>query len=224
MANPLPLFVLHDSDCWLLDYDRDVVLESSGRVAGRVQAARPAPPSRLQLGRSLPPLSLRMAAISIPPSPQVLSTMTSRRVPLATVPNATNSPYRAVATAAGKRQRSYASDQRELAYGQPPPAKKQIIEVDDAESRRNPLLRGTGRNPPNAFTRKLEAIRDGKPAPKPVERVQKATSENLETIRQWQKHYRRAFPGFVFYFESIPEDARIKATRQIQALGAVRLS
>ena len=162
-----------------------------------------------------------MAAVSIPPSPQVLSDMTSRRVPLANVPNATNSPFRAVAAAATKRQRSYASDQRELTYGQPPPAKKQMVEVDDAEARRNGLVRKSGYNPPNAFQRRLEAVRDAKAHARPLEKTQRATSENLETIRQWQKHYRKMFPQFVFYFESITEDVRSRVSRQAQLLGAV---
>ncbi|OCK77563.1 hypothetical protein K432DRAFT_303934 [Lepidopterella palustris CBS 459.81] len=144
--------------------------------------------------------------------------MASRRVPLANVPNATNSPIRAVAAAATKRQRSYACDQRELTYGQPPP-KKQMVEVDDAESRQG-LVRRSGHNPPNAFTRKLEAVREAKAPTRTTEKSQKATSENLETIRQWQKHYRRIFPSFVFYFESFPEDMRIKVSRQAHLLGA----
>ncbi|OCL08873.1 hypothetical protein AOQ84DRAFT_363742 [Glonium stellatum] len=146
--------------------------------------------------------------------------MTTRRVPLANVPNATNSPFRAVAAAATKRQRSYASDQRELTYGQPPPAKKQMVEVDDAESRRNGLVRKSGYIPPNAFQRRLEAVRDTKAHAKSLEKTQRATSENLETIRQWQKHYRKMFPQFVFYFESITDDVRGRVSRQAQLLGA----
>jgi regulatory subunit for Cdc7p protein kinase len=161
-----------------------------------------------------------MAAVSIPPSPQVISTMTSRRVPLASIPNATNSPFRAVAAAASKRQRSHASDQRELAYGQPPPAKKLIVEVDDAEARRHGLGRRTTHNP-NAFQRKLEAARETKVSSKAAERPQKSTNENLESIRQWQKHYKRMFPTFVFYFDSMPDDVRSRASRQAHTLGAV---
>jgi len=124
-------------------------------------------------------------------------------------------------TAATKRSRSHASDQRELTYGQPPPAKKQIIEVEDQEARRNALLRKAGYNAPTSFQKKLEALRESKPVQKTPERNQRVTSENLESIRQWQKHYRKAFPQFVFYFESIPDDVRVKASRQVQSLGAV---
>src|SRR5947209_7898632 len=62
-----------------------------------------------------------MAQVSVPP---LLSPATmSRRAPLSTLPNAINSPYHGVGT--GKRQRP----QREVTYGQPPPIKKQIVEV-----------------------------------------------------------------------------------------------
>jgi regulatory subunit for Cdc7p protein kinase len=121
----------------------------------------------------------------------------------------------------GKRQRSHASEQRDLPYGQPAP-KKQIIEVDDAESRRYGLTRRSGA-PPTAFQKKLEAAREVKAVPKQAEKSQRAAGENLETIRQWQRHYRKMFPQFVFYFESIPEETRHKFARQARTLGAVRI-
>ena len=163
-----------------------------------------------------------MAAVSLIPSPGIPSKMTSRRQPLQPIPNATNSPYRGLAQA-GKRGRSFASDQRESTYGQPPPAKKQMIEVDDAESRRNTLLRKTGSAQPTALQRKLEAVRDAKPKTKAIEPSQKANEDNLETIRQWKRHYRKVFPQYVFYFDQLPEEARLKASRQVQHLGAVCL-
>ncbi|KAF2193365.1 hypothetical protein K469DRAFT_728642 [Zopfia rhizophila CBS 207.26] len=144
--------------------------------------------------------------------------MTNRRVPLQNLQNAANSPLR-VTSLAGKRQRSHASEQRDLPYGQPPPAKKHIVEVDDAEARRHGLGRRSGA-PPNAFQKKLEAAREAKPAPKQAEKSQRGTSENLDTIRQWQRHYRKMFPQFVFYFESIPEDVRSRVSRQAHTLGA----
>lgn len=147
--------------------------------------------------------------------------MANRRVPLANLQNATNSPIRATAVG-GKRQRSHASEQRELLYGQPP-AKKPMVEVDDAESRRSGLVRRSGA-PTTALTRKLEAARDEKTqkaAPKPADRAQRAANENLDQIRQWQKHYRTQFPRFVFFFESIPNDVKSKIWRQAYTLGSV---
>ncbi|KAF1956878.1 hypothetical protein CC80DRAFT_411741 [Byssothecium circinans] len=148
--------------------------------------------------------------------------MATRRVPLANLQNATNSPLRA-SQVGGKRQRSAASEQRDLPYG-PPPPKKHIIEVDDAESRRSGLVRRSGA-PTTALTRKLQEAR-GEPkavpkqaVPKQAEKAPKAAGE-LESIRQWQRHYRRLFPTFVFYFESIPEDVKYRICRQAHSLGA----
>ncbi|KAI5282341.1 hypothetical protein KEM54_002822, partial [Ascosphaera aggregata] len=45
-------------------------------------------------------------------------------------------------------------------------------------------------------------------------------AQTLENLRTWQRHYKRAFPSFVFYFDSLPDDMRHKVTRQILALGA----
>src|SRR5262245_16641762 len=114
-----------------------------------------------------------MAAVAVPLSPQVVDAMANRRVPLANLQHATNSPLRATAVG-GKRQRSHASEQRDLPYGQPPP-KKQMIEVDDAEARRTGLVRRSGA-PPTALTRKLEAARDQKSSVKQADRTQRAAS------------------------------------------------
>ncbi|KAF2135890.1 uncharacterized protein K452DRAFT_157755 [Aplosporella prunicola CBS 121167] len=162
-----------------------------------------------------------MAAVSVPSPSHAPHTMTTRRVPLANVPNATNSPYRPPAAAAAKRPRPHAQDQRDFIYGQGPPNKKQIVEEGDADHRRHALLKRAGYSHPTALQKKLEAVRDGKSAQKPVDKSHnKAVQDNYETIRQWQKHYRKVFPHYVFYFESIPAEARSKAVRQLLYLGA----
>lgn len=158
-----------------------------------------------------------MAAVAVPPSPQVHVAMSNRRVPLASLQNATNSPLRATAVG-GKRQRSHASEQRDITYGQPPP-KKQQIEVDDAESRRHGLVRRSGA-PATALTRKLEAARENKAPSKQVERVQRAAND-LETIRQWQRHYRKLFPHFVFYFDQVSNPQKESIMPKAQILGSV---
>jgi regulatory subunit for Cdc7p protein kinase len=140
--------------------------------------------------------------------------MSNRRMPLANLGNATNSPLRATAVG-GKRQRSHASEQRDVFYGQPA-QKKQIIEVDDAEARRHGLVRRTGA-PQTALTRKLEAARETKMAPKQAQRTQ----NDLDTIRQWQKHYKRLFPQFVFYFDSVSATQKDKIMSRAQILGSV---
>lgn len=141
--------------------------------------------------------------------------MSNRRVPLASLQNATNSPLRAPAVG-GKRQRSHASEQRDLGYGQPP-LKKQLIEVDDAESRRHGLVRRSGA-PATALTRKLEAARENKGVTKQA--AQRATND-LDTIRQWQRHYRKLFPQFVFYFDSVSPNQKDKLMSRAQLLGSV---
>ncbi len=174
-----------------------------------------------------------MAAVLISPLSHNLSTMSQKRVPLSSNPNAVNSPYRAVAAAASKQKRSYATIQREEAYGQPPPAKKQML--DSYQTLRTPprqqinqhaaegrvFTRKTTGSQQSAFERKLVAVRE-KPQ-QAVTKADKTSEENLETIRQWQKHYRKIFPTFVFYFESVPEEVRAKYIKQVIALGAVSI-
>lgn len=141
--------------------------------------------------------------------------MSSRRVPLASLQNATNSPLRAPVVG-GKRQRSHASEQRDLNYGQPP-QKKQLIEVDDAEARRHGLVRRSGAQP-TALTRKLEAARENKSITKQT--AQRSTND-LDTIRQWQRHYRKLFPQFVFYFDNVSFGQKEKLWNRAQLLGSV---
>lgn len=154
-------------------------------------------------------------------------------MPLSSNPNAVNSPFRAVAAAAAKQKRSYATIQREDAYGQPPPAKKQML--DSHQALRTPPRQSSNhssaegrvftRKPqnaqPSAFERKCVAVRE-KPVQNTAPKVDKVAEQNQETIRQWQKHYRRNFPNYVFYFEGVSEEIRIKCTKQISILGAVR--
>lgn len=148
--------------------------------------------------------------------------MTSRRQVLADIPHAINSPNRGLAALATKRPRSYAADQRELAYGQPPPAKKQLLQTDEQEARRYALLQKTGNQPPTTLQQKLEAVRDARQFVKPTEKRQ--LQANLEDIRQWQRHYRKVFPQIVFYFDNVPEEIREKVKRQVKNLGSVRIA
>lgn len=73
-----------------------------------------------------------------------------------------------------------------------------------------------------AFEKKLMAVRDqkaGSSQPR-TSKYEKASAEKLDNIRQWQRHYRKAFPGFVFYFDSLPADVRNRSLREVLALGA----
>ncbi|KAL6712158.1 Cdc7p-Dbf4p kinase complex regulatory subunit [Coniothyrium glycines] len=140
--------------------------------------------------------------------------MSNRRVPLASLQNATNSPLRAPAVG-GKRQRSHASEQRDLGYGQPP-LKKQLVEVDDAEARRHGLVRRSGAQP-TALTRKFEAARENK---LPAKQSAPRATNDLDTIRQWQRHYRKLFPQFVFYFDTVSASQKDKLLGRAQVLGS----
>jgi len=173
-----------------------------------------------------------MAAVSLSPLPYTLSTMSGRRVPLSSNPNAANSPYRSGAGAvASKQKRSYANIQREDSYGQPPPGKKQMLEhrhplktpprqhSTQSSAEGKVFTRKSNSSQQSAFERKLVSVRE-KPAQQTVSKADKVLEDDL---RKWQKHYRSIFPKFVFYFESVPEDVRVKYAKQVTSLGAVSL-
>jgi regulatory subunit for Cdc7p protein kinase len=173
-----------------------------------------------------------MAALSILPSSQNLSVMSTSRVPLSRIPNATNSPCRAMpTTTTTKRALSQSSLQRDISYGQQPRPKKQMVEFNQSNQRTPPrqqssLYEGrtfterTQNTQPAAPERKRVVVRDKNTQPM-HSRNESTLHDNQESIRQWQKHYRKVFPKFVFYFESIPDDVRSKCLKQILSLGAV---
>jgi regulatory subunit for Cdc7p protein kinase len=163
------------------------------------------------------------------------SMMTSRRVPLASNPNAANSPCRPRTAAVAKRSRYEAEKQEDLLDDHQPPTKRQAVDIVQSRprtpTRRQAVHNPEGRVPhkkatnlqPAAFERKLYVTKD-KQAQQRVERQEKAAAETLNGIKQWQKHYRRVFPEFVFYFESVPAEVRAKCSKQIRSLGAVSVS
>lgn len=160
--------------------------------------------------------------------------MSTRRVPLSNVPNAANSPFRAVAAAASKRSRDQVEAQEDLSYDLQPRAKRQALE-DVPPSVRTPRRQGLqsaegrvfNKRPtnaqPTAFERKLLAAREDKSKQR-VDRQDKASNESREDIALWQKHYKKLFPSFVFYFESVPEDVRIFCSKHVRSLGAVSIA
>jgi regulatory subunit for Cdc7p protein kinase len=121
-------------------------------------------------------------------------------------------------------------------FGQPPP-KKRFLEKDDAASRSPTKTRTTissqtaeskvfsrraHHTQATAFERKLIAAREKERQSQPRgSKYEKTSAETMDNIRQWQRHYRKAFPGFVFYFDSIPTDVRSRSLREVLALGAV---
>lgn len=145
--------------------------------------------------------------------------MSTKRIPLsASNPNVANSPMRALSGANGlKKARGYADMLREEPYGQPPPAKRQMIERGVAspsrpKTTRTIVHRSAATRASTATTQRASA------AP-----LYNPTEEELASLRTWHTQIRNRFPKMVFYFEGIPEDQRSKLAKQIGRLGAVRI-
>ncbi|KAI8961236.1 Dfp1/Him1, central region-domain-containing protein [Daldinia sp. FL1419] len=170
-----------------------------------------------------------MAAISLSTTSVPQSVMSSRRIPLSTNQNVVNSPLRSAALA--KQKRTAAQIQREEQYGQPPPAKKQIVEsgtqrlVSTQQQRvsKSQIPIQIRRNA-NTYETKLARERAGHSHHQRSQQQAPAslgyTEKDVEDIRIWQQHHRARFPKLVFYFEKVPNDAHKKLTKQIAALGA----
>ena len=79
--------------------------------------------------------------------------------------------------------------------------------------------RGNGASGSTAFQKKLVAARDQRSGL----RVNKTTEQATKTdsIQQWQKHYRKIFPGFSFFFDNVSSDIQARFVRHIAVLGAV---
>lgn len=172
------------------------------------------------------------AAVFIPPSPHntYLNMATStRRQPLMSISNATNSPLRNHLTNSGsKRTRAAASISQQE---NEPPTKRQALEKSNndnvpitprrqQENAEGRLFDRPTREPFNTFQKKLVAARD-KEGHTRTTRTTSHNSKDVENVRQWQKHYRKLFPHFTFYFDSIPEDQKARFGKQVQHLGAV---
>ncbi|KAL9027520.1 MAG: hypothetical protein Q9196_003966 [Gyalolechia fulgens] len=160
--------------------------------------------------------------------------MSNRRAPLASVPNAVNSPYRAPA----KRSRPQV-DQEDAGYDLEPPTKRAAVSKGRPFPRTPPRkqslqqaeARVFGKRPgnpqPTAFERRLLEAKERKALETQdrgqehrLERSNRISTDTYDGIRQWQKHYRKVFPTFVFYFESVPEETRAKHAKFIRAFGA----
>lgn len=173
------------------------------------------------------PSTSLMATISVSPTPVPIVAMSSRRAPLTNNPNAANSPLRGHGSlhAYAKQKRSHANVQREEAYGQPPPAKKQAL--DSLSSQR--VIRSPSRTARTTQVLVQRAATASRSSLK--ERSVKSTQAHTRTAQDvdaekevWKKHHRAKFPKMVFYFESIPDDVRAKLTKRVTFLGAVSKS
>ncbi|KAK7883635.1 Cdc7p-Dbf4p kinase complex regulatory subunit [Exophiala xenobiotica] len=155
----------------------------------------------------------------------------SRRLPLASLSNATNSPHRPLTNSGSKRPRSLANVSQQE---NEPPQKRLAVEksVRDvhnnlATPQRQPaptmaegrvFERGHGESGSTAFQKKLVAAREKTAGLRVTKNVEAASKE--DTIRTWQKHYRKLFPSYSFYFDGVSEEARARFLRQITSLGA----
>lgn len=173
-----------------------------------------------------------MAAVSLSPPPistsSYPSTMSSRRAPLSSNPNAANSPMRtrpsaSLASVLDKHRqqtskRAHASVQREEPYGQQPPIKRQLLNDGSKEAIRAPaVIRRVKVSGPNS---NHQARKDSKPSQSTASKAAQQEEEAIR-MRRWKDSTRSNFPDFVFYFESAPDDKRSKWAKQIAQLGGV---
>ncbi|GAP91253.1 putative g1 s regulator protein [Rosellinia necatrix] len=160
--------------------------------------------------------------------------MSSRRIPLSSNQNAANSPLR---NAALKQKRTLAQIQREEPYGQPPPAKKLVL---DASTQR--VVRSQPQQQPRASKSQIP-IQARRPAASTCDTklareraaarhqqqeaaaaaaaaaVTEYTEKDIEEIQVWKNHHRARFPKSLFYFDQIPSEVAYRLKRQIAALG-----
>ncbi|KAG5917882.1 hypothetical protein E4U42_007086, partial [Claviceps africana] len=148
--------------------------------------------------------------------------MSTRRAPLTSNPNVANSPMRGHNTlnAYAKQKRSYANVQREEAYGQPPPVKKQALDNGSQRPVRSPSKTSRAQVLVQRSTAAAvrPALKDR--ATRSMQETTTSVQDNETEKEAWKKHYRSKFPKMVFYFESIPDDIRAKLTKRVTYLGA----
>ncbi|KAK4042383.1 Dfp1/Him1, central region-domain-containing protein [Parachaetomium inaequale] len=143
--------------------------------------------------------------------------MSTKRIPLSTSnPNVANSPMRAHSALNGaKKVRSHADSAREEAYGQPPPAKRQMIDRGVPSPSRAKATRTIVHRSASRATASTAATH--KPA---GASAYKPTEEEMVNLRTWHTQIRSRFPKMVFYFESISDEQRSKLAKQVGRLGA----
>ncbi|KAK5662022.1 hypothetical protein OQA88_10134 [Cercophora sp. LCS_1] len=148
--------------------------------------------------------------------------MSTRRVPLSSNPNAANSPLRPSASllafqSTKLKTRSHAEIMREEPYGQPPPAKRQMIDHGVQRTAGSPARQRPTRT---VVHRHVTRTRDTVTERASQAATYKPSEQEIDNIRQWQTAIRARFPKMVFYFESIPDDQRSKLAKHVTHLGA----
>ncbi|KAK3343072.1 Dfp1/Him1, central region-domain-containing protein [Neurospora tetraspora] len=170
----------------------------------------------------------------------------TKRAPLSDNPNAANSPLRGSSATAlalqgsKKAVRSHADQLREEPYGQPPPAKRQMIEHGGQRAAASPT---SSRSNVSNVTRKTSTMsrtaereraerassrtsttatstRAERSHASTTTTTDRITAKELEDLSIWQTSMRSRFHKMVFYFESIPDEQRHKLAKQVAQLGA----
>lgn len=72
----------------------------------------------------------------------------------------------------------------------------------------------------SATTATTEARRKSRAKRERQEQHEKMTAESIT----WRQKYKKAFPSFVFYFDTIDPGTELGLTKAVERLGAVRLS
>ncbi|KAI0483521.1 Dfp1/Him1, central region-domain-containing protein [Xylaria cf. heliscus] len=171
-----------------------------------------------------------MAAISLTPTPIEFPVMSSRRVPLSSNQNAANSPLRSTAL---KQKRTLAQLQREEPYGQPPPAKKLVVDASTQRVVKSPSQqprvaksqipiqsrRATASNTVDTKLAREKAAARQQQLEAAAATEYEYTEKDIEEIQAWKNHHRARFPKSLFYFDQISSDVARGLKRQIAALG-----
>ncbi|KAK4187189.1 Dfp1/Him1, central region-domain-containing protein [Podospora australis] len=168
---------------------------------------------------------------------------TTRRAPLSNNPNVANSPMRVSAAAlqGSKKIRSHADLLREESYGQPPPAKRQMIARETGSPTRTKpartiVHRGTSTRTPGISSShtapshraalaahaaaQTQAQAQAQAQAQDTRAAYRPSASESTSLEEWQANIRARFPKMVFYFESVPEEARSRLARQVAHLGA----
>ncbi|KAK3316236.1 Dfp1/Him1, central region-domain-containing protein [Apodospora peruviana] len=143
---------------------------------------------------------------------------TSRRLPLSSNPNVANSPLRGASALQGaKKLRSHVEMLREESYGQPPPAKRQMVDHGIPRPIASPTRQRATRTIVHRDASRAAAGAHERSA---QNAAYKPSEKDIDNIKQWQAQTRSRFPNHVFFFENIPDEQRSRLTKQLTQLGA----
>jgi regulatory subunit for Cdc7p protein kinase len=165
-----------------------------------------------------------MASVSVAqPTHSPAHVPMSRRLPLNNVPHAVNSPLKARSAASnplGKRQRQDATVGND-APAMEPPTKKQAITTNAPQTPVNQKI--IVREKRGGFQKKVtkQKVAVGNRDVGVVRQENAHERDNREEVLLWQRHYKKAFPTYVIFFENIPDEQGVQLYKQVKSLGSV---